>query len=158
MIYCSHLPIVSRQHYYKQSNVGRFCYLQYVTATAAYIPVSSGYQSNCTYLTVILKCTISDPKFQISLSSEPPDFFLHIQREPHCYKLHIQHFSRKQHIFGERDNFSMLGIYFCWQKLIEASISSNKSFKFQCIFPHGSVMLTFLKSRNVLDVFPLNYR
>ena len=79
-----------------------------------------------------VKGTISDPKFQTSLFSEPPEF-LHIQREFHYNKVTLQQFSRnwrKQHTFGKRDNSLLLGINFCRQKLIQGSISSNKSFNF----------------------------
>ena len=60
--------------------------------------------------------------------SEPPDF-LHIQRELDSNKLPIQQFSWKQRIFGNIDNSLLLGINFGRRKLIQASVSSNKSFK-----------------------------
>ena len=39
-----------------------------------------------------------------------PQIFVHIQRELHCNSLPIQQLSRKQHIFGKRDNSLLLGI------------------------------------------------
>ena len=51
-----------------------------------------------------LKGTISDPKFQTSLFSEP-QIFLHIQEEIQYNKLHVEQFPRKQRIFGKTDNF-----------------------------------------------------
>ena len=52
--------------------------------------------------------------------------------------------------FWMRDNSLLLGINFRQQKLIEASVSSKKSFKFldflkfYCIFPFGTAILTLL--------------
>ena len=40
-------------------------------------------------------------------------FFLHIQREFHCNILPTQKLSRKQHIFGKRDNSLVSGINHC---------------------------------------------
>ena len=85
------------------------------------------------YLEIIaltLQGTISDPKFQTSLFFTNPQIFLHFQGEIHHYKLPRQQFPRKQHIFGKRDNYLLLGINFPRRKLIQASVSSNKSFKF----------------------------
>ena len=56
-------------------------------------------------LTYMLKGTISNPKFQTSLFSEPPDFFfLHIQGELHynTYKtilLEIAYFGKERQVF-----------------------------------------------------------
>ena len=65
-----------------------------------------------------------------SLFSEPPDCFAYslIQRE--LDKLPIQQFSWKQHIFENGDNSLLFGMNFCKRKLIQVSVSSNKSFKF----------------------------
>ena len=60
--------------------------------------------------------------------SKPPDF-LHIQGEIH-YKLPIQQFPQKQHIFWKERQFLLLGINICRRILIQASVSSNKSFQF----------------------------
>ena len=43
----------------------------------------------------------------------PNHQILHIQRELHCNNLPLQQLSRKQHIFGKRDNFLLLGINHC---------------------------------------------
>ena len=88
---------------------------------------------------------------------QPPQIFLHDQREFHCNKLHIQQFSWKQHIFAMRDKSLLLGINFHRQKLIQASVSSNKSFKFDflkfwCIFPCGMVVLTFFYDNIVIQL------
>ena len=40
---------------------------------------------------------------------QTPQIFLHIQRELHCNCLSIQQLSWRQHIFGKRDNFLLLG-------------------------------------------------
>ena len=56
-----------------------------------------------------IKGTISDPKFQTSLFSEP-QIVLHIQEETHYNKLHVEQFPRKQHILGKTDNFLLLEI------------------------------------------------
>ena len=60
-----------------------------------------------------------------------PQIFWHIQRELQYNNLPIQQFSRKQHIFGKRDNSLLLGINFRRRKLIQASVSSKKLFKFR---------------------------
>ena len=57
----------------------------------------------------------------------------------------MQQFSRKQHIFGKRDNSLLLGINFRWRKLNQASVSFNY-FIFLRIFSCGMVMLTFLNN------------
>ena len=62
-------------------------------------------------MAIYVKGTISDPKFQTSLFSEPPDFW-HIQEEIHYNKVHVEQFPRKQHIFGKTDNF------YCWELII----------------------------------------
>ena len=66
------------------------------------------------YVTVYINGTNSDPKFQTSLFSEPPDFFffLHIQEDIIYNKLHVEQFSRKQHrpFIGKTHNFLLLGI------------------------------------------------
>ena len=77
-----------------------------------------------------VKGAISDPKFQKFFFFQILQNFLHIQRELLCNKLPIQQFSWKQHILGSRDNTLLLGINFRWRKLIQASVSSYKSFKF----------------------------
>ena len=76
-----------------------------------------------------------------------PQICLHIQGEVHYNTLPIQQFFLKQHIFGKRGNSLSWGINFCKQKLIQASISSNKSFKLRFLkvlvyFPCGAVMLS----------------
>ena len=58
-----------------------------------------------------------------------PQIFLHIQRERHCNNLPIQQIPRNQHIFGKRDNSLLLGINHRRRWLIQASVSSKKSFK-----------------------------
>ena len=71
-----------------------------------------------------IKDTTTDRKFQTLLFSKPP-FFLHSQRELHCNKLPKQQFFRIQF-------FSvawLFGINFRRRKLIQVSVSSNKSFK-----------------------------
>ena len=78
-----------------------------------------------------IKGTISGSKIpKFTVFPNPQIFFFHFQRELHCKKLPIQQFLWKQHISGNRDNPLLLGIIFRWRKLIQASISSNKSFKF----------------------------
>ena len=78
---------------------------------------------------IVFKWTISDCQFQRSLFPKPPVFFLHIQRELHYISLPIQQLTWKQHIFGKRDNSLLLGINYCWQQLIQASVSRKKSSK-----------------------------
>ena len=55
---------------------------------------------------------------------------MHIQEEIHYDKLHVEQFPQKQHSFGKTDNFLLLGINYRRRKLIQASVSSNKSFNF----------------------------
>ena len=56
--------------------------------------------------------------------------FLYFQRELHCNRLPIQQCSWKHRVLGKRDHSLLLGINFRRRKLIQASFSSNKSFKF----------------------------
>ena len=61
----------------------------------------------------------------------------------------IKQFSWKWHICGKRGNSLLFGINFHWQKFMQASVSSKKSFKFaflkfKCNFPFMMAILAFL--------------
>ena len=63
---------------------------------------------------LLIKGTISDPKFQTSLLFEPPDFFACEKNFTVMNYLPVYNNSLGNSIFLERDNFLLLGINFHW--------------------------------------------
>ena len=102
--------------------------------------VTSNSYRICKYLAHPFKGTISDRNPKLYFFFPNPQIFLHIQRELQCNNLPIQHLSRKQHIFGKRDNSLLLGI--------QASVSIKRTLD-KCniiaqLFPKKKKKLGFL--------------